>query len=84
MEASVSSAGVLDAADQQLVDGVLAKQRRALAKTITLIESTRDDHQRRAQKVMGALLPHTGNAIRVGISGVPGSGKSTFLEALGN
>ena len=84
MEASVSSAGVLDAADQQLVDGVLAKQRRALAKTITLIESTRDDHQRRAQKVMGALLPHTGNAIRVGISGVPGAGKSTFIEALGN
>ena len=84
MEASVSTAGVLDAADQQLVDGVLAKQRRALAKTITLIESTRDDHQQRAQKVMGALLPHTGKAIRVGISGVPGAGKSTFIEALGN
>ena len=84
MEASVLTAGVLDAADQQLVDGVLAKQRRALAKTITLIESTRDDHQQRAQKVMGALLPHTGKAIRVGISGVPGAGKSTFIEALGN
>ena len=84
MEGSISTAGALDAADQQLVDGVLAKQRRALAKTITLIESTRDDHQARAQKVMGALLPHTGNAIRVGISGVPGAGKSTFIEALGN
>ena len=69
MEASVSSAGVLDAADQQLVDGVLAKQRRALAKTITLIESTRSDHQQRAQEVLAALLPHTGRAIRVGISG---------------
>ena len=84
MDASVSTAGNLDAADQQLVDGVLAKQRRALAKTITLIESTRADHQQRAQKVIGTLLPHTGKAIRVGISGVPGAGKSTFIEALGN
>lgn len=84
MEASSTSQQALSAADQQLVDGVLAKQRRALAKTITLIESTRDDHQQRARQVMGALLPHTGKAIRVGISGVPGAGKSTFIEALGN
>ena len=84
MEASSSSQQALSAADQQLVDGVLAKQRRALAKTITLIESTRDDHQQRARQVMAALLPHTGKAIRVGISGVPGAGKSTFIEALGN
>jgi LAO/AO transport system kinase len=84
MDASVSTTGTLEAADQHLVDGVLEKQRRALAKTITLIESTRADHQRRAQKVIGALLPHTGHAIRVGISGVPGAGKSTFIEALGN
>lgn len=84
MDASVSTTGILEAADQHLVDGVLAKQRRALAKTITLIESTRADHQRRAQKVIGVLLPHTGHAIRVGISGVPGAGKSTFIEALGN
>ena len=84
MEASATPDNTLDAADQQLVDGVLAKQRRALAKTITLIESTRADHQQRAQKVINALLPHTGKAIRVGISGVPGAGKSTFIEALGN
>ena len=84
MEASVTLGNMLDAADQHLVDGVLAGQRRALAKTITLIESTRADHQQRAQKVIGALLPHTGKAIRVGISGVPGAGKSTFIEALGN
>lgn len=69
--------------DQTLVDGVLAGQRRALAKAITLIESTRSDHQQRAQQVLNALLPKTGNAIRVGISGVPGAGKSTFIEALG-
>ena len=75
---------LLAAVDQQLVDGVLAHQRRSLAKTITLIESTRSDHQVRAQRVLAALLPHTGKAIRVGISGVPGAGKSTFIEALGN
>jgi LAO/AO transport system kinase len=73
--------------DQQLVDGILARgagQRRALAKTITLIESTRADHQQRARQVLATLLPHTGRAMRLGISGVPGSGKSTFIEALGN
>ena len=73
----------LSAVDQQLVGGVLAHQRRSLAKAITLIESTRDDHLARAQKVLGALLPHTGKAIRIGISGVPGAGKSTFIETFG-
>lgn len=74
------------AIDQALVDGVLSRgatQRRALAKTITLLESTRADHQPRAQQVLNALLPHSGNAVRIGISGVPGAGKSTFIEALG-
>ena len=66
-------------ADQTLVDGVLAGQRRALAKAITLIESTRADHQQRARLVLNALLPETGRAIRVGISGVPGAGKSLSL-----
>ena len=73
----------LSSADQTLVDGVLSGQRRALAKAITLIESTRHDHQQRAQRVLNALLPSTGKAIRIGISGVPGAGKSTFIEALG-
>ena len=77
------AAQLLSPADQTLVDGVLAGQRRALAKAITLIESTRSDHQQRAQQVLNALLPSTGRAIRVGISGVPGAGKSTFIEALG-
>jgi len=83
MDAKLSTGEVLSAADQALVDGVLAGQRRALAKTITLIESTLTEHQERAQKVIASLLPHTGRAIRVGISGVPGAGKSTFIEALG-
>lgn len=69
--------------DQQLAQQLMAGQRRALAKAITLVESTRADHQQRAQELLNGLLPHTGRAIRVGISGVPGAGKSTFIEALG-
>lgn len=70
-------------ADRELIGGVLAGERRALAKAITLIESTRPDHQARAQDLLAALLPRSGGAVRVGISGVPGVGKSTFIEALG-
>lgn len=69
--------------DQALIAGVLAGQRRALAKAITLIESTRPDHQERAAAVLDALLPQTGNSLRIGITGVPGAGKSTFIEAFG-
>ena len=57
--------------------------RRALAKAITLVESTRPDDQQAAQRQLELLLPHTGRAARVGISGVPGAGKSTFIEAFG-
>ena len=73
----------LSAADSALVAGVLGQQRRALAKAITLIESSRHDHRARAQQLLEALLPHAGNSIRIGISGAPGVGKSTFIEALG-
>ena len=72
-----------NAKDTLLADGVLAGDRRALAKAITLVESTLPEHRRRAQQLLDALLPHTGRSIRVGISGVPGVGKSTFIEALG-
>jgi len=58
-------------------------ERRALAKAITLIESTRADHRARADALLDALLPHTGGSLRIGISGVPGVGKSTFIEAFG-
>ena len=78
----LGQAGV-DAQDTPLVDGLLGGNRRALAKAITLAESTLPDHQRRAQKLLEALLPHTGRSMRIGISGVPGVGKSTFIEALG-
>jgi LAO/AO transport system kinase len=66
-----------------LAAGVRAGDRRALAKAITLVESTRADHQRAAQRLLERLLPDTGNAARVGVSGVPGVGKSTFIEAFG-
>jgi LAO/AO transport system kinase len=78
---------VLPASDQALVDAVLgapgAAQRRAMAKAITLLESTRADHRLRADDLLNALLPATGQSLRLGISGVPGVGKSTFIEALG-
>jgi LAO/AO transport system kinase len=69
--------------DQALVDGVRSGDRRALAKSITLLESTRADHRARADELLNALLPHTGHGMRLGISGVPGVGKSTFIETLG-
>lgn len=73
--------------DARLVEAVLGKpgneQRRAIAKVITLLESTRDDHRERADAVLNALIPHSGRAFRIGVSGIPGAGKSTFIEALG-
>jgi len=69
--------------DRDLVEGVIAGRRRALAKAITLVESSRPDHQERAAAVLDALLPHTGRALRIGLTGVPGAGKSTFIEAFG-
>ena len=78
---------MLEAADQILVSDLTSapslKQRRALAKIITLLESTRLDHRKRADEVLNTLLPKTGNSFRLGISGVPGVGKSTLIEALG-
>lgn len=66
-----------------LLQGDAAQQRRAIAKTITLLESTRPDHREQADHLLNALLPHSGKSFRLGISGVPGVGKSTFIEALG-
>ena len=66
-----------------LAAAVRSGDRRALARAITLVESTRDDHREQARALLEALMPHTGSAVRVGISGAPGAGKSTFIEALG-
>jgi LAO/AO transport system kinase len=67
----------------ELTDGVLAGDRRSIARAITLVESRRADHRERAQELLVELLPHAGGAQRVGISGVPGVGKSTFIDQLG-
>ncbi|HPW30690.1 MAG TPA: methylmalonyl Co-A mutase-associated GTPase MeaB [Rhodoferax sp.] len=72
-----------DALLQAVVGGATKAQRRAIAKSITLLESTRADHREQADEMLTALLPHTGKSLRLGISGVPGVGKSTFIEALG-
>ncbi|MGY1835225.1 methylmalonyl Co-A mutase-associated GTPase MeaB [Blastococcus sp. SYSU DS0510] len=66
-----------------LVEGVLAGDRRVVARAITLVESRRADHREKAQELLVELLPHAGGARRVGISGVPGVGKSTFIDQLG-
>ena len=68
---------------QDVLGGDASRQRRAIAKTITLLESTRADPREQADALLTALLPHTGRSFRLGISGVPGVGKSTFIEALG-
>ncbi|MEP6826259.1 MAG: methylmalonyl Co-A mutase-associated GTPase MeaB, partial [Ramlibacter sp.] len=67
----------------QVLNGEGPVQRRAVAKAITLLESTRTDHRAEADALLTALLPHTGASFRLGISGVPGVGKSTFIEVLG-
>ena len=64
---------------QPLLEG----NRRALAKAITLVESKLDSHREQAQDILEQVLPHSGNSIRIGITGVPGVGKSTFIEAFG-
>src|SRR5215207_4959272 len=66
-----------------IVEGVLAGDRRVVARAITLVESRRGDHRERAQELLVELLPHAGGVRRVGISGVPGVGKSTFIDQLG-
>jgi LAO/AO transport system kinase len=73
----------LDPASRALADGVRAHDVRAIAKAITLIESSRRDHHARAEALLEDLLPHTGGSFRIGVSGAPGAGKSTFIEALG-
>ncbi len=70
-------------ADGALVDAVRRGDRRAIARAITLVESTRDDHRERAEAMLVELLRGKGESIRIGITGVPGVGKSTFIEALG-
>jgi LAO/AO transport system kinase len=84
--ADASRKTVARAADDKidsLAAGVRAGDRRALARAITLVESTRADHRAQANALLAALLPATGKTVRLGITGVPGVGKSTFIESFG-
>lgn len=67
-----------------MVNEIVNGSRTILSKTITLIESNAERHQKKAQDILQKLLPHSGKSIRIGITGVPGAGKSTFIEAFGH
>jgi LAO/AO transport system kinase len=72
--------------DQEIsknIDGILMGDRRSLSKAITLVESAHPEHQEKARVLVDDLLPYSGNSIRLGVTGVPGVGKSTFIESLG-
>ncbi|MDZ7808305.1 MAG: methylmalonyl Co-A mutase-associated GTPase MeaB [Gracilimonas sp.] len=69
---------------KEFIDGILSGNRMLLSRAITLIESTKKEHYELAQEIVEGCLPHAGNSIRIGITGVPGVGKSTFIEAFGN
>ena len=68
---------------EDFAKGVLNGDRRSLAQAITLAESTRTDHRAEAEALLAELLPRSGQSVRVGISGAPGVGKSSFIEAFG-
>ena len=68
----------------EYVEGILAGNITTLSQAITLVESSNPDHYAQAQEIIEACLPHAGKSVRIGITGVPGAGKSTFIEAIGN
>lgn len=68
---------------KNFVEGILRGDRRTLSKAITLIESRRPEHRAQAEELLKSIMPYTGNSLRIGITGVPGAGKSTFIESFG-
>ena len=72
-----------NSAAESLANAIASGDRRALARAITLVESTKPADQAQAEALLGALLPYSGKSLRLGISGAPGAGKSTFIEAFG-
>ncbi len=70
--------------EQEYIDGIISGNRTILSQVITLIESTKDEYRKLGEDILEDCLEETGNSIRIGITGVPGVGKSTFIEALGN
>lgn len=71
-------------AAQEYVDGILNGDITLLSKAVTLVESSKSKHQKLAQEIISKCLPHSGKSVRIGITGVPGVGKSTFIEAMGS
>lgn len=69
---------------KEYIEGILSGNRMLLSRAITLVESTKQEHTDLAQEIIEGCLPHAGESVRVGITGVPGVGKSTFIEAFGN
>ena len=67
----------------EFIDGILSSQISYVSKAITLVESTKQEHQEQAQQIINAIIKYSGNSIRIGITGVPGVGKSTFIESFG-
>jgi len=74
----------LQPSSSELIDGILNGNRTALSRSITLVESTNPEHAEKANEVINGCLPHANKSIRIGITGVPGVGKSTFIEAFGS
>lgn len=68
---------------EEFIQGILSGDRAILARAITLVESSRADHKELAEKIIDACLPHSGKSVRIGITGIPGVGKSTFIESFG-
>lgn len=68
---------------KQLLDGILAGDKRILGKAITLVESRKEEHRAQAEELLQLVMPYTGKSVRIGITGVPGAGKSTFIENFG-
>src|SRR5690606_36126346 len=67
----------------ELISGILSQNQAALSRAITIIESTAQKHQQQAKEIIENCLPHANKSIRIGITGVPGVGKSTFIESFG-
>ena len=74
----------MDNSTNSLFEGIKNGDRNALAKSITLVESTRHEHQVQAEEILESCMALSGKSIRIGITGVPGVGKSTFIESFGN
>lgn len=73
----------VDISIETLVNGIRSRDKRLLGKAITLVESKKPDHREKAELLLKTIMPYTGKSLRIGITGVPGAGKSTFIESFG-